>query len=377
MSKTRILIGGDICPVNRYAERFRSGDRNSILGPLDSVVSESDLFIANLECPFIESPSPILKTGPALGVSTDCARGLKALGVHALSLANNHSMDHGPDGLQSTLKACRSQGISVFGAGQTLAEAQQIWKTEVNGLRIGVLGMAEREWSIAEPRRPGANPIDIATFIRTMRQARTELDVLIVLLHAGAEGYELPSPNLQATSRFLVEEGAHLVVSQHSHCVGTYEFHQGQLIVYGQGNFIFDYPTHGRKGQHGVLISLDIEANGRRTFAFHPFRQKTHEAGITDVPDAEGFLRDFEMRSSVLQDEDMVAQRWVEFCDSAKTYYFFGTLGYGAWRQRLARIPRFNQALNPAYQKRLLGMLQNETHLELLRTSLRRSLHLD
>ena len=377
MPKTRILIGGDVCPVNRYADLFRSGDRDAILGPLAPIVLESDLFVANLECPLIAAPSPILKTGPALGVPTECARGLKNLGVHALSLANNHSMDHGPEGLDTTIDACHTQGIPVFGAGQTLAATQQLWKTEVNGLRVGVLGMAEREWSIADRRRPGANPIDLATFVRTMRQARTELDVIIVMLHAGAEGYELPSPGLQATSRFLVEEGANLVVSQHSHCVGSYEFYQGQLIVYGQGNFIFDYPTHGAKGQHGVLISLDIEADGRRAFTFHPFMQKTHEAGITAVPEAEDFLKEFEARSAVLQDEDAVAQRWAEFCDSKKDYYLFGTLGYGPWRQRLARLPGFNQALKPTYQKRLLGMLQNETHLELLRASLRRSLHLD
>lgn len=377
MPKTRILIGGDICPVNRYTDLFRSGDRDAILGPLAPTVSESDLFVANLECPLIDTPSPILKTGPALGVPTDCAWGLKRIGVHALSLANNHSMDHGPAGLQTTLTACRTQGIPVFGAGQTLAEAQQIWKTEVHGLRIGVLGMAEHEWSIASRRGPGANPIELATFVRTIRETRAELDVLIVLLHAGAEGYELPSPGLQATSRFLVEEGANLVVSQHSHCVGSYEFYRDQLIVYGQGNFIFDYPTHGSKGQYGVLISLDIEADGRRGFTFHPFMQKTHEAGITSVPEIEGFLKDFEARSAVLQDEDAVAQRWTGFCESKREYYLFGALGYGVWRQRLARLPGFNRSLDPTYQKRLLGMLQNETHLELLRTSLRRSLRLD
>ena len=377
MPKARILIGGDVCPVNRYVPLFQEGNPARILGPLAPIVSASDLFLANLECPLIAHPTPILKTGPALGVPVQCANGLQKMGLHAVGLANNHIMDHGPEGLGSTLSACREQGLTVFGAGASLPEAQQIRVMEVNGLRIGLLAMAEREWSIAGQHRPGANPIDLAMAARAIQRDKARFDHLIVLLHAGAEGYELPSPSLMHTARFLVEEGANLVVSQHSHCVGSFEFYLGQLIVYGQGNFIFDYPSHGTKGNQGVLIAMDIAEDGKRSYNFHPFRQDTDKAGIADVPDADAFLEAFRDRSEVLAEEACVAQKWRAFCEAEKAHYLFSTLGFGRMRQRLARLPWFDPSNDPVYQKRLLGMLQNETHLELLRTALRTSLGLD
>jgi len=373
VARVKILIGGDVCPVNRYEDLFARGDAGQILGPARTWAQEADLFIANLECPLIEHPDPLEKTGPVLGIPTRCVAGLKGMGLHALGLANNHIMDHGSSGLESTLAACRAQGIAVFGAGATLEEARRVRILAVGGRRIGLCAMAEREWSLATPRKPGANPFELKTFVRMMREAKGAVDYMIVLLHAGAESYGLPSPELMDACRFLVEEGADLVTCQHSHCLGSYEYYQDRLIVYGQGNFIFDYPSHGKLGQVGVLISVELEAGHPPRIEFLPFTQGEEKAGVAALSagEAADVLGGFSERSGTLADPEALNAAWAEHCEKRKIAILNEVLGYGKVMRRLNDNGLMIKLKGRAYFRDLLSVVQNESGLEALRTILR------
>lgn len=373
MSSMNILIGGDVCPVNRYEDLFLRGSQDEILGPFASMARQADLFVANLECPLIHEPTPILKTGPVLGVHTACARGLKAMGLHAVGIANNHIMDHGAAGLGSTLDACSEVGLTAFGAGSSLEEARRIHIRDVGGMRIGLLAIAEREWSIASHNGPGANPLDLIEFVRQMKETRKQLDFLVVLLHAGCEGYELPSPRLRQVCKFLVEEGANVVACQHSHCVGSYETYMDQLIVYGQGNFIFDYDSHGYKGKEGVLISLMIDANRVKTFELLPFTQGGPKAGLVRMaPEEEDrFISAFESRSKSLGLEGYVESCWEQYCQTRKLSLLDEILDHGRVLRRLNRNGAVIRFRGKSYFKNLLSIVQNESMVETLNTLLR------
>jgi len=79
---------------------------------------KADISVVNLECPLIQKEAPIEKCGPNLGAPVDCANGLKAMGIDVVGLANNHIMDHGPQGLWITIKALGEHGIAHVGAGE-------------------------------------------------------------------------------------------------------------------------------------------------------------------------------------------------------------------------------------------------------------------
>ncbi|MDP1831456.1 MAG: CapA family protein [Geothrix sp.] len=373
MSSANILIGGDLCPVNRYQPLFTAGNRDAILGPFATRAQQADLFVANLECPLIHKPSPILKTGPVLGVPVSSARGLQAMGIHAVGIANNHILDHGFPGLASTMEACSAMGITTFGAGPTLTEARGIPILEVKGIRIGLLAMAEREWSIATRTTPGANPLDPIGFVRQMKDLRGGMDYLVVLLHAGCEGCEVPSPGLRKVCQFLVEEGANVVAVQHSHCVGCYETYQGQLIVYGQGNFIFDYDSHGYKGKEGILISLEINEKGEATFELLPFTQGTARAGLMKMaPGEESTFREaLESRSALLSQEASLEAAWEAYCQTRKLAVLNEVLDHGRILRRLNRNGAILRLRGRSYAKNLLSIVQNESIVEMLNTLLR------
>src|SRR6478672_10327093 len=107
-----VIVGGDVCPINRSIRHFKAGDASAIFNDLLPEFGEADLCIANLECPLVSEPSPIIKSGPVFGVESSCINGLRESGIDILNLANNHILDHGPQGLKNTLTVCAGAGIS-------------------------------------------------------------------------------------------------------------------------------------------------------------------------------------------------------------------------------------------------------------------------
>ena len=99
-----LWIGGDIVPTEDNRAEFAAGDMAALLGDrLYDRLMAADHRIFNLETPLTDAPSPIVKAGPNLSAPCACANGLRNLRPTALCLANNHVMDHGPQGLSSTV----------------------------------------------------------------------------------------------------------------------------------------------------------------------------------------------------------------------------------------------------------------------------------
>ena len=122
----KIVIGGDVCPINHNESYFKKGDAKSIFNDLFPEFKYADFSIINLECSLIDKNTPIIKNGPVLGVSSKCINGIKNSGVKLVNLANNHILDHGKKGLKNTIKVCQKEGIDIVGAGKNQEEAGEI-----------------------------------------------------------------------------------------------------------------------------------------------------------------------------------------------------------------------------------------------------------
>ncbi len=339
MKETKVIIGGDVCPVHRNAEYFCKGDADALFNDLLKEFETADLTVANLECPLIERRTPIAKTGPVLDAPIEAIKGIAASHIRCLGLANNHVLDHGAAGLESTLRACASVGIHTFGAGKDLREAARMLVVRAGSLRIGLLGASEQEWSIATENGPGANPLDVIECVRTLKNRRADADFFIVLLHDGAEHYPYPSPRLQNMCRFLVEQGAGMVVCQHSHCAGAHESYRHGHIVYGQGNLIADSPGRNNGWHEGFLIRLTIAPDLSASWERVPYRQSEALPGARRMPPEreKAFLDGLDERSRAIKDERFVARTWEQFCRSQRHGLMSFVLGHGRLLRRLNR----------------------------------------
>jgi poly-gamma-glutamate capsule biosynthesis protein CapA/YwtB (metallophosphatase superfamily) len=375
MALVNIMIGGDICPVNRNLSLFKEGDTNRLFGDLLPLFASAECVVANLECPLIEQNSPIRKTGPVLGAESGCVRGLAPF--HLLGLANNHVLDHGPVGLENTLRACAAARIPTCGAGPDLSAARRIHVLTRGPLRIGFLAMAEQEWSIAGDNSAGANPLDLIDCVRNIQRHRQRFDFLVVLLHGGTEYYPYPSPRLMDTCRFMVEQGANVVVCQHSHCVGCYEAYLGGHIVYGQGNLLFDSPGKPSCWNEGILVRVSVQPDLSSDLAFIPFIQSREQPGARRMaPDrAQHFLKAFANRSHALADKQRIADEWLDFCQKHAQLCLTEVFGHGPLWRRLDR----NGTLLKKYHSEeaflnVTNLIRCESHRELALTVLERKL---
>ena len=369
MEEVKIIVGGDICPVGRNISYFSNGDTRNLWNDLLSEFDSAALSVANLECPLIRESTPIEKTGPVLGAPSECIKGFIASQIGCLGLANNHILDHGAVGLQNTLQACSAAGIRTFGAGSNLEQAGRMLVMKTGGVRIGLLGAAAQEWSIATERSPGANPLDVIDCARTLQRQKNNYDFSICLLHDGAELYPYPSPRLRKVCRFLIEQGAGIVVCQHSHCAGAYEAYGGGHIIFGQGNLLHDSPGRPDIWHEGFLIRLSIAPDLSSTWQPVPYIQSASMPGARRMsPKRErAFLHDLAQRSLAIKDEAFVAQAWVQFCDERRHSITSFLLGHG---RLLRRLNRTGWVIKYLHQKERLRRIKNgircDTHREVL-----------
>ncbi len=287
-----ILIGADIVPTQSNYSFFEKGDGESLVGcQLMTILNNADYRIFNLETPLSDVNDPIHKSGPTLIAPTSCINGLVSLGIDVVTIANNHILDQGLNGLFSTINTLDHVGISHLGAGGNLLEASKPFLFSFNQHTIGIYACAEHEFSIASTSTAGANPFDPLESFDAIQELKQRYDYLIVLYHGGKEFYRYPSPILQKVCRKFIDKGANLVVCQHSHCIGCEEKYLNGTIVYGQGNFLFDRGNDAFWST-GLLISIDNDLS----ISYIPIKKTKAFVRLANDNDSEHILNSFKQR---------------------------------------------------------------------------------
>lgn len=320
-----ILIGADIVPTKSNIEQFNKGDAAFLVGSeLLKILNDADYRIFNMEVPLTDRLDPIKKCGPNLIAPTSTINGYKSIGVDFVTLANNHIMDQGEQGLHSTCELLRKNNIAYCGVGDNLNLAKVPYVFEVSGKKIGIYACAEHEFSIATEDSVGANPFDPLESFDNVSSLRQEVDYLIVLYHGGKEHYRYPSPNLQRVCRKFVKSGANLVVCQHSHCIGCEEKYLDGTIVYGQGNFLFD-DSESEFWQTSLLIKIDNEFK----ISYIPIRKNNETVRLATPKDACDILDFFIQKSEEIKQKGFIEARYSEFAYSMLNGYLFRISGCG------------------------------------------------
>lgn len=367
MDETSIIIGGDLGPTRSNFDHFSSGNITEIVDQkIIEILMSSDYRIFNLEVPLIQQKTPIKKDGPVLSAPLSAMKGIKILDPSVFTLANNHVMDHGEEGLLSTIAQLTEQKIAFVGAGSNLAEASRPVVLDRHGRRIGIYACAEHEFSIADDNNPGANPLDLLEVFDHIKKLKSGCDLVIVLFHGGKEYYRYPTPDLQKTCRKMSTSGADLVICQHSHCIGAYEKYGNGVIIYGQGNFIFDrhddefYKT-------GILVNVRLKSS--IDIDFIPIQKNGNGVKIPDPAFRAEILEGFYRRSEEILRNGFIERQFDEYCRLNGQYYLATLAGLGKTVRRIDKV--LNRPLTRLiYSQQKLNTIQNhfecETHREIV-----------
>ncbi|HZT86295.1 MAG TPA: CapA family protein [Gaiellaceae bacterium] len=188
---------------------------------------------------------------------------LRGAGFDDLNVANNHAFDFGASGLRQTLRALARRGLRWSG------RPSQITVVRARGVRVAILGFAPYPWAQSLLDVPGAQ--------RLVRRAGARADVVVAVLHAGAEGVghqHVPrgtehylGENRGDERRFahaLVAAGADLVVASGPHVLRGLQLFRHTVIAYSLGNFAtagHALATEGVLGDGGILL-VTLRADG-------------------------------------------------------------------------------------------------------------------
>ena len=214
-----LALAGDVM-LGRGVAQALDGDWEAAFAGVSPWLAGADLSAANLESPLTGAPQ--LADGYDLRAPPEAVVALRAAGLHALSLANNHALDAGQAGLGETVRTLQGAGIDP-------------WRDGVPAVRHGTptVGLALDD---------SAASLDIDAAAAQVALAAERGGVVIVSIHWGGEYQAAPSARQRAIARVLSEAGATIIAGHGPHVLQRVEWVGETLVAYSLGNFLFDQP---------------------------------------------------------------------------------------------------------------------------------------
>ena len=255
-----IAFAGDVHFEAQLRPRLRNPE--AALEPIASQLSAADLTVVNLETSIGTSgtPEPKRFTFQAPPSAFDA---LAAAGVDVATMANNHGMDYGPDGLADTLAAIAADPpLAVIGVGSDANRAFAPAIIDVRGTTVAIIGAHSADDPTADPTAhwaagPGSPGVavaqDPARLVEAVRAAADTADLVVVFMHWGVQGEECPSRSQRSTARALANAGADIVVGSHAHIVQGSGLFGDTYVAYGLGNFVWYNPNSESASTTGLL----------------------------------------------------------------------------------------------------------------------------
>lgn len=211
-----------------------------------------DARIVNLETAVTTSRTPEPK-GINYKMHPHGAEVLRAFKIDCCSLANNHVLDWGENGLVETIGSMKRIGIATTGAGRDQVEAEAPAIVGTGQARVLVFGAAiptcgvTSKWA-ARKNRPGIcllndlSPASVNATADRIAAARSPHDIIVASIHwAGNWGYEVSDDEVAFAHALIDRAGVDIVHGHSSHHAKAIEVYHGKLILYGCGDFMNDY----------------------------------------------------------------------------------------------------------------------------------------
>lgn len=255
-----LVAGGDVA---------LAGEPNGALfARIRRFLQPADLAVANLEGTLATGGSARCVADANAGcfifrASPRWAATLRKSGFTALNVANNHALDYGQDAQAETLAALRREHLAFDGL------PGQITYVRAGRARVALIGCAPYRWA--------QNLLDPQGTAHLVRRASRHADIVIVYMHAGAEGSAAdhvsgsaesylgePRGNPAEFAHAMIDAGADLVLASGPHVLRGMEWYRGRLIAYSLGNLASSH-TLSSAGvlAQSALLRVTLDVHGR------------------------------------------------------------------------------------------------------------------
>jgi poly-gamma-glutamate synthesis protein (capsule biosynthesis protein) len=290
-----LIAVGDIS-FSRGVERIvkKQKDINYPFLKIRDYLKGADLVFGNLETPITQGPEiPDFKMIFRSNPGTEQA--LKYAGFSVLSLANNHTLNFGKQGIKDTFNYLTKTGIKYVGAGNNKQEANQPVYVEKKGIKFAFLAYNDSDVVPASYEatynRAGTAFMRIERMIKAVEEAKQKADFVIISMHAGTEYTQKPNNSQVNFAHAAIEAGADLIIGHHPHVVQVMEKYKEKYIFYSLGNFVFDQPQ-SQETKEGLVIKVYFTKDGISKISFLPVvMENLAQPRIANLKKAEKILQ--------------------------------------------------------------------------------------
>lgn len=297
-----ISFVGDLCLLNP--------DEVKLSNEVQTILDKSDFNLINFEVPVkADSETTIHKSGPSLSQSKDAPRWVEDHGWNVVSIANNHILDYGEDSLRLTKSLFHK--ADVIGGGNFSEAYKVLIKETSSGKKVGFIAGSHREFGVLDNKedkdRQGCAWVCHPQFVKSVIDARTEVDILIAFIHAGVEEFDQPLPEWKEQYHFLVDLGCDAVVASHPHVPQGWESYKGKPICYSLGNFCFQKPTRSTAPHwyESLICALQFNDDGSCIANMSPLLLEGDEIKLDDSTSAKNHIEEL---NQILNDKKLYSE---------------------------------------------------------------------
>ena len=266
-STIRISAVGDILCENSiledaYDKNTNSYDFKSMFKNMSTFFEDSDITVGTMETNFTnnEYSGYGKRNGPV-----SFAEAIKNTGIDLVSISTNHSLDYGIEGLQETKRAL--EGLEYDVVGDNLGESRVKIKT-IKNTKIAFLSYTygfENQKSKTKDELDSANMYNSEIAKQDLEYAKENADYSIVIMHWGNAYSTKPNKEQQNIAKFLVENGADMILGNHASAVQKMEIMQNSegknvLVAYSLGNYISGETMDISKIE--LVLNIELRKNG-------------------------------------------------------------------------------------------------------------------
>ena len=264
--KISMLATGDALIHNAIFWEYSVGGRNSGVynfdGALDyvrDIVSNYDVAYYNQETPFAGGQADGY---PTFSTPSEFGDAMLKAGFNMVSLATNHTMDKGENGVLNFYNYFKDKdGVVYNGIADSEESRNNFIIGEKNNITYTMLSYTTSTNGIPVPSGKDylVNVYDAEQVKQDIEAVRDKVDILIVAMHWGVEYASEPNSSQIEIANYLADLGVDIIIGCHPHVLQPITMIDDTVVMYSLGNFISNqYGTGDYNKLVGLMATLDI-----------------------------------------------------------------------------------------------------------------------
>lgn len=231
----KIALLGDVALTGMF-DCSQTNEVFERISAIKQLISDCDFAICNLESPLTKRDNTFICKGAYIKSDPKNIEVLKELGITHVTLANNHIFDYGKKGANETISVLAKHHIQYCGL------CDEPLLLEKDGDKVLLDGFCCYSANgIYYGKKPmSTNLLCYDNLKRFLEKAKDKECLPIASVHFGIERLHYPAVEHINLFRALADEFPYVLHGNHTHSIQGYEKYNNSLLIYSQGNLLFD-----------------------------------------------------------------------------------------------------------------------------------------